>query len=585
MCGIFGITKATKFNQSNVSGATLLCHRGPDNEGDWQNKYIKLEHSRLSIIDLSDAGNQPFELTKGKVLVFNGEIYNFQELRKNWSDDTSPWQTQSDTEVLYKGLVNKGLNCLNELNGMFAFGFYNSDSNKIFLARDRYGIKPLYYYHNGLDFIFASEQKAIAEFTGWSPNLNNLSEYAVFKYVSGNKTMIKNIYELEPGHAAEFDVNTGKLKIWRWYDFIKDRTEEKIDYHRLETTIFESVKRHLISDAPIGIQLSGGIDSSLLAWYAYKIKGKGIKSFSIEFLESEYDESVEASNTATKFNFDHHSIPFSVTDFIEIWPKAIKFFDEPINHPHTLPLFKLYQVAKEHVKVLLSGEGADEVFLGYEHHKKILNITDFKDLRNFSKFLDFDLIKEYLNLDLIENTGDYWGNKTESAKYWISKGTTGISGYEFHHHLNTLLNRIDKMSMAHSVEVRTPYLDYELAEFGLKQNVDNLFRFSNDNTTKRKIPLMKIYEKLFHVDVSGRNKIGFRVPFDEWAQNKPELRRFCAEILSETKQFNELNHDRIEELRQNLVNNDILDNYQIRTVWLLTNYLLWRQNTCENNYE
>ena len=129
MCGIFGITKATKFNQSNVSGATLLCHRGPDNEGDWQNEYIKLEHSRLSIIDLSDAGNQPFELTKGKVLVFNGEIYNFQELRKNWSDDTSPWQTQSDTEVLYKGLVNKGLNCLNELNGMFAFGFYNSDSN------------------------------------------------------------------------------------------------------------------------------------------------------------------------------------------------------------------------------------------------------------------------------------------------------------------------------------------------------------------------------------------------------------------------------------------------------------------------
>ena len=174
---------------------------------------------------------------------------------------------------------------------------------------------------------------------------------------------------------------------------------------------------------------------------------------------------------------------------------------------------------------------------------------------------------------------------TKAAKYWISKGTTGISGYEFHHHLNTLLNRIDKMSMAHSVEVRTPYLDYELAEFGLKQNVDNLFRFSNDNTTKRKIPLMKIYEKLFHVDVSGRNKIGFRVPFDEWAQNKPELRRFCAEILSETKQFNELNHNRIEELRQNLVNNDILDNYQIRTVWLLTNYLLWRQNTCENNYE
>ena len=579
MCGIFGITKKTLTNQSDVSGATILCHRGPDNEGNWENEDVKLEHSRLAIIDLTDAGNQPFELSEGKILVFNGEIYNFQELRKKWFDENQPWQTHSDTEVLYRGLVNKGLDCLNELNGMFAFGFYDTVSNKIFLVRDRYGIKPVYYYHNELDFIFASEQKAIAKFTGWNPNLKNLSEYSVFKYVSGNKTTIENIFELEPGHAAEFDVASGELKIWRWYDFVKERTEEEIDYEKLEKIIFESIKRHLISDAPVGIQLSGGIDSSILAWYVNKIKGEGIKSFSINFLESKFDESVEAAQTAKKFNFDHHSIPFSVTDFIEIWPKAIEFFDEPINHPHTLPLFKLYQVAKEHVKVLLSGEGADEAFLGYEHHKKILNITNFKDLRNFSKFLDFDLIKEYLNLDLIENTGDCWGNKTKSAKYWISKGSTGISGYEFHHHLNTLLNRIDKMSMAHSVEVRTPFLDNELVEFGLKQNVDSLFRFSENDNTKRKIPLMEIYEKLFNIDASDKSKIGFRVPFDEWVQNKPELRKFCSQILSKTKQYDELNHNKIKELQKNLEVNKTLDNYQIRIVWLLSNYLLWRQKT------
>ena len=579
MCGIFGITKKTLINQSDVSGATILCHRGPDNEGNWENEDVKLEHSRLAIIDLTDAGNQPFELSEGKILVFNGEIYNFQELRKKWFDENQPWQTHSDTEVLYRGLVNKGLDCLNELNGMFAFGFYDTVSNKIFLVRDRYGIKPVYYYHNELDFIFASEQKAIAKFTGWNPNLKNLSEYSVFKYVSGNKTTIENIFELEPGHAAEFDVASGELKIWRWYDFVKERTEEEIDYEKLEKIIFESIKRHLISDAPVGIQLSGGIDSSILAWYVNKIKGEGIKSFSINFLESKFDESVEAAHTAKKFNFDHHSIPFSVTDFIEIWPKAIEFFDEPINHPHTLPLFKLYQVAKEHVKVLLSGEGADEVFLGYEHHKKILNITNFKDLRNFSKFLDFDLIKEYLNLDLIENTGDCWGNKTKSAKYWISKGSTGISGYEFHHHLNTLLNRIDKMSMAHSVEVRTPFLDNELVEFGLKQNVDSLFRFSENDNTKRKIPLMEIYKKLFNIDASDKSKIGFRVPFDEWVQNKPELRKFCSQILSKTKQYDELNHNKIKELQKNLEVNKTLDNYQIRIVWLLSNYLLWRQKT------
>tara|TARA_B100000686_G_scaffold310944_1_gene354133 strand:- start:456 stop:2207 length:1752 start_codon:yes stop_codon:yes gene_type:complete len=583
MCGIFGITKKTEFLEMDVSGSTLLCHRGPDNEGNWENEHIKLEHSRLAIMDLTDAGNQPFEQNTGKVLVFNGEIYNFHELQEKWFDKNNPWQTHSDTEVLYRGLVEKGLDCLNELNGMFAFGYYDTSSNKIFIVRDRYGIKPVYYYHNGLDFIFASEQKAIAKFTGWNPNLNNLSEYSVFKYVSGNNTTIENIYELEPGHAAEFNVTSGELKIWRWHDFAKERTEEEIDYEKLETIVFESINRHLISDAPVGIQLSGGIDSSILAWYVNKIKGEGIKSFSINFLESEFDESIEAAKTAKKFNFDHHSIPFSVNDFIEIWPKAIEFFDEPINHPHTIPLFKLYQIAKEHVKVLLSGEGADEAFLGYEHHKSILNITNFDDLRNFSKFLDFDLIKEYFNLDLIKNADNYWGNKTKSAKYWISKGATGISGYEFHHHLNTLLNRIDKMSMAHSVEVRTPFLDNELVEFGLKQKIDSLFRLSKNDDIKRKIPLMKIYEKLFDVDASDKNKIGFRVPFDEWIQTKSQLKKFCSEALSNMNQFKELNHKKIEELKLKLEKNENLNNPEIRIIWLLTNYILWRQSNYEKN--
>ena len=216
MCGIFGITiKTLNLKQIAVSGATLLCHRGPDNEGSWQNDHIKLEHSRLAIIDLSDSANQPFELVKGKVLVFNGEIYNFQELREKWSNDGITWNTNSDTEVLYRGLIKEGTKCLQKLNGMFAFGFYDSESNKILIVRDRYGIKPVYYYHDKSHFIFASEQKAIAKFTGWNSNLSNLSEYAVFKHVSGNKTMIEKIYELEPGHAAEFDVNKGEFTIWK----------------------------------------------------------------------------------------------------------------------------------------------------------------------------------------------------------------------------------------------------------------------------------------------------------------------------------------------------------------------------------
>ena len=576
MCGIFGITiKTLNLKQIAVSGATLLCHRGPDNEGSWQNDHIKLEHSRLAIIDLSDSANQPFELVKGKVLVFNGEIYNFQELREKWSNDGITWNTNSDTEVLYRGLTKEGTKCLQKLNGMFAFGFYDSESNKILIVRDRYGIKPVYYYHDKSHFIFASEQKAIAKFTGWNSNLSNLSEYAVFKHVSGNKTMIEKIYELEPGHAAEFDVNKGELRIWRWYDFVERRVEEKIDYKKLDNIIFDAVKRHLISDVPVGIQLSGGIDSSILAWYMSKIKKDDIKSFSITFPDSEFDESKEAAETAKKFNFEHYEIPFTIRDFIEIWPKAIKFFDEPINHPHTLTLFKLYQVAKNHVKVLLSGEGADEVFLGYEHYKKSLTIDNFEELRDFDKFLDYEIIKKYLNLDLLKKAGDYWGNKTKDAKFWISKGTSGISGFEFHHHLNTLLNRVDKMSMAHSIEVRVPFLDYKLAEFGLRQNKNNLFKISN-NKVERKIPLMVMFEKLFDNNLQTKKKIGFRIPFDEWLQAKDELRKFCAEILLKSNKIKELKNIEIEKLEKILSSNNKLDENQIRITWVLTNYIMWR---------
>jgi len=576
MCGIFGITiKTLNLKQIVASGAALLCHRGPDNEGSWQNDHVKLEHSRLAIIDLSDSANQPFEIVKGKVLVFNGEIYNFQKLREIWSNDEIPWKTNSDTEVLYKGLIKEGVNCLKKLNGMFAFGFYDSESNKILIVRDRYGIKPVYYYHDESHFIFASEQKAIAKFTGWNPNLSNLSEYAVFKYTSGNKTMIEKICELEPGHAAEFDVNKGKLRIWRWYDFVEQRTEEKIDYEKLDNIIFQAVKIHLISDVPLGIQLSGGIDSSILAWYVSKIRKDNVKSFSITLPDSKFDESKEASETAKKFNFEHYEIPFTIKDFIEIWPKAIKFFDEPINHPHTLALFKLYQVAKNHVKVLLSGEGADEVFLGYEHHKKSLNIDNFEELRDFDKFLDYDIIKKFLNLDFVKNIEDYWGNKTNDAKFWISKGISGISGFEFHHHLNTLLNRVDKMSMAHSVEVRVPFLDYKLAEFGLRQNKNNLFKISN-NKVERKIPLMVMFEKLFGKNLQTEKKIGFRIPFDEWLQAKDELRKFCAEILLKSNKIKELNNIEIEKLEKILSSNNKLDENQIRITWVLTNYIMWR---------
>lgn len=576
MCGIFGASgEIIHIINQHESGATLLSHRGPHNKGIWSDENVRLELSRLAVIDPTEKANQPFELFTGKILIFNGEIYNFQDLKDEWIDKDDNNVTNSDTEILYRGLCKEGLNCLKKLNGMFSFAFYDKSKNKIFFARDRTGIKPFYYHHKKHDFIFASEQKAIANYIGWNTNFERLSEYAVFRHISGEETLLKDIFELEPGFAGEFDVITGEFKKWNWYELNQVRNENETDLEQLDTILNNAVKRHLISDAPLGIQLSGGIDSAILSHYVSKNIKSQINSFTIKFPNSKFDESIKSKEIAEKFGFIHHEINFTEQDFIKYWKKSIQFFDEPIHHFHTLPLFKLYENCKNYVTVILTGEGADEVFLGYKHHEQILSYKNSKQLRNFGKFLDFKFVKDFFNFEINGNEEDSFGNKTIFSEKCLKKGEIGVSNYEFFTHLKSLLNRIDKMSMANSIEARTPYLDNTVIEFAMKQISQNLIRQDKNGNYIRKIPLKNIYLKNIGKTDSSE-KIGFHVPYDEWIQNNLLLRNFCTEILEESKNFNELKFDQIQKLKINLLSNEKINFNQERMIWVICNYILWK---------
>ena len=576
MCGIFGASgEIIHIINKHESGAKLLSHRGPHNEGIWSDDNVQLELSRLAIIDPSENANQPFELFPGKILIFNGEIYNFQELKKEWLDDDESSFTKSDTEILYRGLCKYGLNCLKKLNGMFSFAFYDKSKNKIFFARDRSGIKPFYYYHNNHDFVFASEQKAIANYIGWNTNFERLSEYAVFRHISGEETLLKDIFELEPGFAGEFNVITGELKKWNWNELNQTRNEHKMDLDYLDSILNDAVKRHLISDAPLGIQLSGGIDSAILSHYVSKNIQSQINSFTIKFPNSKFDESIQSKEIAEKFNFIHHEINFTEEDFVNYWKKSIQFFDEPIHHFHTLPLFKLYEFCKKYVTVILTGEGADEVFLGYKHHEEILSYENSKQLRNFGKFLDFKTIQNFFNFSKNNTEEESFGRKTIFSEKCMKKGEIGISNYEFFTHLKSLLNRIDKMSMANSIEARTPYLDNNLIDFAMKQISQNLIKQNADGNFVRKVPLKNIYQKNIG-KLNTSEKIGFHVPYDEWIQNSDTLRNFCVEILEQSQNFNELNLIEVKKLKIKLLSNNQLNSNEEKAAWVLCNYILWK---------
>ena len=569
MCGIFGIVNP--FAEQADYACEILRHRGPDSSGHWRGGNVVLEHTRLSILDLSASASQPFAAIPDKALVFNGEIFNFAEIRSALARDFE-FHTTSDTEVLYYAFHKWGVSCLPRLNGMFAFAFYDQVQGKLWLVRDRYGVKPLYYSLTESGLVFASEQKAIYPYIDARVNQRALREHFAFKYVSGRRTLVEGVSELEPGAYLEIDLQPFKVNEARWYSlpFRRHQSSDEMAEGELEALIEDSIRLRLISDVPLGVQLSGGVDSSVITRIVSRLTPNRVNTYSINCINSPYDEGPYAQDIANVCGVEHHPIDFTADNFLELWDTATYHNDEPLNHPHSLPIMKLTEVARRDVTVLLSGEGADEVFCGYPHAKRFLKAQDSGSYLEFGRFNDAANLTEMLAEELLIEPDEF--GEREGFIHNPGREGTNYTSYEFRTHLTTLLNRVDKMSMANAMEIRTPFLDYRLVQLGVEAPLAALI--GNDGEG-RKRPLMALYEKYFHNGESARPKIGFRVPWDEWMREKASFRNFVAERIAEMRQEPLFKDGYIDRLI-NVLRNGVLSDSTLKQIWTVANYAIWR---------
>ena len=570
MCGINGILHLNnKFVDENqlIKMRDALEHRGPDDAGLFIDKNIGLGHRRLSIIDTSSAGHQPFYSESGRyILVFNGEIYNYKDFYTEIKNKGITLKSGSDTEVLLKLYELYGLEMLSRLNGMFAFAIWDKEEKKLVLVRDRMGVKPLYYslYQNTL--FFASEQKAL--FTAGIPiqiSESGLEEYFFNRFVAGENTLYNHVNKLLPGHHMIIDEN-GNSKTTKWWNLkaeIQNHSPIINPKKWFEETFFESVKLRMVSDVPVGVLLSGGLDSCSILSSLYHQDYKNIQTFNIGFSEQQHDESYLAKNITEGYNYQFNSIKVEEELLFDNLLKSTYFQDEPLMHlnePHLLAVSKL---AHAKVKVLLSGEGADELMGGYVRYKalkspallKIIaqlgNLDYFNNSPRYDKLIRYSKIKNESDLILFNGSSIYpndingfYGQKNKPQneyRYQILKEAQELYPnnlrrqalyFDQHTYMCSLLDRNDRCTMGASIECREPFLDQRLIA-GLG-TLDDKWLFSGK---KGKYILKTTMENKLPQEILNFKKIGLSAPWESYlsANNKfrDELQNFAkSEIFN-----------------------------------------------------
>jgi len=592
MCGINGIVglKAKNIAEEKISAMnSALRHRGPNDEGTYFEDKIALGHRRLSIIDLSSDGHQPMKSHDGRyIIVYNGELYNYKDLKfelqrvvQGANQQAYLFQTNSDTEVVIASYARWGANCVKHFNGMFAFAIWDTKNNELFIARDRLGIKPIYYFYSDGIFAFSSEIRALLS-TDLIPrklDTDSLIDYLRYQTVHAPNTIVKGLKMLMPGHIITMKNNEFKIKsYWSLRDNISDESKGKSymevcdDVNRLLT---KSVERRLIADVPFGAFLSGGIDSSAIVGLMSKVSSEKVQTFSVTFDESEFSEAKYASLIAKKFDTNHHEIKLSPKVFISELPNALKAMDHPSGDgPNTFVVSKSTKNAG--ITMALSGLGGDELFGGYNVFKRVLELNNKRWLHGmplvmrrvggkaisaFKSGIASEKISELLNLQKINfdsfyplsrqvlideriksiiNSKELNGNKVaeiiehiqlvESNQTISNTSIAEISTYM----QNVLLRDTDQMSMAHSLEVRVPFMDHSLVEYVL--GISDKFKIP---TSPKKL-LVDSLGDLLPKEIVNRPKMGFSLPWKHWMKN--ELKMFCEEkiySLSKRNSFNE----------------------------------------------
>lgn len=531
MCGIAGIIDKS-LNRETLLRVSLamekkMRHRGPDAIGYYVKEPISMSMVRLSIIDLV-YGNQPFYSPITNSCIFqNGEIYNYRELKKELVDKGAKFSTSSDTEVLAVGYDFWGLDkLLQKIDGMYSISILDEKKNKLFLIRDRFGEKPLFYTTRNGKFAYSSYLKSFKEidWVDFSISENSLLQYLCLHFVCGEDTIFSSIKRVLPGCYLEIDLESCSMKSKEYYSIPITLPKLKDNYEILDV-LEESIRSRLVSDVPLGIFLSGGIDSSLITAIASKYKSN-ISTFSMSFEAKEYDESKYANLVAKEFGTTHYNLNFDENSFLDLLPKVIKYLDEPIGDQALLPVFWLAEKSGDIVKVVLSGEGGDEVFGGYSYYSKFLANSGVKHLLNrllpqntamtpsgFPFVTSIQQALSLLNKSKLEDSSsweDSWLHKINQANNDLQRATLA----DFTTWLpDDLLVKFDRMTMANSLEGRAPFLAPKLVEMGL--NLHQSLRIFN----KEKVALKNIAEKILPKDIIIRKKQGFVLPMESWIKS------------------------------------------------------------------
>jgi len=574
MCGIAGFIDkkdALSSDQKKVTVRKMLDvmeHRGRDGSGIFIARKVALGHVRLSIIDTSVLADQPFIVDNNLALIYNGEIYNYQEL-DGLLLNKYKYKTHCDTETLIRAYQEWGLDALRKLDGMFAFALYDSVAGRLLLAVDRYSIKPLYYYNNQNFFAWASEAKALLEIPAVASEVNKdaLAEFFVFRQFGGAATPWEKIKRLLPGQVVSIDLDGRFIQFLKYWDEVNAQTNST-EAGDLETILEQAVRRHLVADVPVGLQLSGGVDSSLVAILASRAQGDKFHTFSIGLSDPSWNEFTYSREVAKRISSNHHELVFTEEEFVHALPFAIYYHDEPLHHPHTVPMYLMSMEARKYVKVLLTGEGADELFGGYVRYLKVnrqsVNLDDLVKLNSFNTEDTLRLVLPGLEpLDLSYRLEVLLSSKLASPQEKIMM-------LDRRTYLQSLLLRQDKMGMAANLENRVPFLDNEVVSAALCMSLDD--KICGQRT---KSVIKDIASRYLPLDLVERKKCGFGLPVGQWLRHEFGLGRYLGLLRQDSSFVRSLSNPSAldESIAQHL--NGAADNTEL--LWTALNLELWHR--------
>jgi len=556
VCGICGyIDKVMITDEQLTEMNQTMYHRGPDDFGIWQFKgedvYIGLAHRRLSIMDLSEMGHQPMFSQDGNlVIVFNGEIYNFKELRFKLMKLGYCFVSECDTEVILAAYQQWGEEAIKRIDGMFAFALVDRKEEKVVFARDRIGKKPLYYFWNGHTFIFASELKAIMKHPQFKKELNEgiIERYLCYQYINEPDTIFKETYKLPAAHYMV--MSKGNLKIKKYWDiyeqYQKGKENEILDYNEckqtLKSCILQSVKKRLVADVPVGAFLSGGVDSTLITAIANDVVKGGIKTFTIGFEDKERDEAIFAAKIASYLGTDHSELYVREKDMLDMLEDMCLYYDEPFADPSEIPTMLVSKLAKKQVTVALTGDGGDEFFCGYSMYDFVAKAQKLDNLAGIGNIFFCNkigtLIKKRLPIEaaaLLDNRDDDYKvqlfvdlpqkavsrmllQPNPNVKYDL-ESMFKLDNWQERRMLldmytylpEDILTKADRASMKYSLELRCPLLDKDVMEKTFR--VPHYYKYKNGS---KKYILKEILYDYIPKEMMDRPKKGFGVPLGKW---------------------------------------------------------------------